>query len=131
MKMPMKISMTRIILLSITLLFTPFLNYSMAFDVTQTNPSTQEHHKVSSSQDHHKASSEHESKHCSISDEHGKCNHENNEQCGTSCCVSIVLFTTNYQPLENFSSLQYFYNTFKQHAESKNIDNQLRPPQFA
>jgi len=127
----MKISMTKIIVLSISLLFTPFLNYSMAFTGTQTSTTSHEHQNISSSEQHHTTLGQDEIKHCSISGDHGKCNHESNEQCSTSCCVSIVLLSTTSQIFEYSFIFPNYYNSFMQRAESINIDNQLRPPQFA
>ena len=120
--------MTKIVFLSISLLFAPLLSYNLASAETSTNSSTHKHlHEHL--HEHQNISDNHDSKHHSLTDDHSKCYHQDDENCGTSCCVSIVLITPNSQITGYKFIHPNYFNTFMQIAESCSIDNQLRPPQ--
>jgi len=124
-------SILRIILLSITLVFAPLLNYSMASSLTSIDSSAHVHSEGSPSNHQHNSSKNHNVKHCSLEHAKGVCNHQANDHCSTSCCVNILLMSSSAQVLTISTIHQSYYSTFLQHAEIRSIDNQLRPPQFS
>jgi len=125
------ITILRIMLLSVTLVFTPLLNYSMAATEGNTKSTPHEHLEGATSSHHHTSSENHDVKHCSLESGIGVCNHQADEQCATSCCVNILLMSSSALVLTIPTIHQSHYNTFIQHAKTKSIDNQLRPPQFS
>ena len=132
--MVMKISMIKIMLLSITLLVSPFYVYNMAY--ASIHAGDESHENISYASEHFYISTEHAhpmnlgSSHCS-SHSDSATNHQADGKCSTTCCISIVLISTSLQELNNVLPTSGYYNTFRQHAESINIDNQLRPPQYS
>ena len=126
-----KISILRIILLSVTLVFAPLLNYSMASSLTSTDSLAHEHSEGTPSNHKHNVSENHDIKHCSLENTTGVCTHQADDSCGTSCCINILLMSSSAQVLTIPTIHQSHYNTFLQHAKLRSIDNQLRPPRFS
>jgi len=126
-----KMTILRIMLLSVTLVFTPLLNYSMASTLDSTTTEPHDHLEASLSNHHHTSSENHDFKKCSLESGAGVCNHQADEQCATSCCVNILLMSSSTPVLIIPTIHQSHYNTFMQHAKVKSIDNQLRPPQYS
>ena len=132
--MTVKLSIIRVILLGVTLLFAPLYTYNMANASMSVNHESHENSELTSTHftttNHHSASQNHDVNHCSLDSGHSKCNHQSGDKCSTTCCVNFVLITTSVQELTNIHTHIDYYNTFRQLAESSSIDNQLRPPQF-
>jgi len=132
--MTVELSIIRVILLGVTLLFAPLYTYNMANANMSINHESHENSGLKSTHftttNHHSTSLNQDVNHCSLDNGHSECSHQEGDKCSTTCCVSFVLITTSVQELTNIHLPIDYYNTFRQHAESTSIDNQLRPPQF-
>lgn len=123
----MKTSITKIILLSIALLLTPVLNYSMAYTVSQTNHSAvQKQLKKSASSYYHAKSDKHVV--CSTINNSTGSSHQTDEQCDISCCGSLIFLTTTVSLLTSLFLHPAYYNNIPPLAASINLDMQLPPP---
>jgi len=129
----MQVSMTKIILLSITLLFTPLLNYSVAsgIGIPQTSHSKQE--LLTLSTPYHTMSDMQQNMHDSNNHNMNmdKCNHQMGDQCNISCCGNVVFISATNPVLIKTSLHPTYFSTYKKPAASINLDGQLRPPKSA
>jgi len=131
--MTVKLSIVRVILLGVTLLFAPLYTYNMVNASMSLNHESYGNSELTSAHfttNNHSTSQNQDVNHCSLDNGHSKCNHLAGDKCSTTCCVNFVLITSSVQELTSIQSHIDYYNTFRQLAESSSIDNQFRPPQF-
>jgi len=130
-----KISITKSILLSIALVFTPLLNYSMAHSLSQINHSarTQFQMPAASSHYHSNTATGNNNIYCSAvtdsSGNHsaGSC-HQKGEQCNISCCGSLTFISAAASLPDNLLLPPVYYHHLPPLAASINIDIHLPPP---
>ncbi len=126
----MKTPITKIILLSIALLLTPVLNYSMAYTASYTSYSVVQKQAAPSSH-YHTTSGKHEHSVCSTFNNSEGSGSHTDKQCSISCCGSLTFLTTTVSLLANLFSHPAYYDNIPPLAASINLGTQLPPPKLA